>query len=68
MYVTYHGANGIEGVDKQNIKDVIHGNYSKNAEFLESENQLKQLLAYFEDIGFDASKDVHLVGYSSGAW
>jgi hypothetical protein len=30
-YVSYHGANGIEGVDKQNIKDVINGNYSKNA-------------------------------------
>jgi hypothetical protein len=65
-YVAYHGANGIEGVDKQNIKDVIHGNYSKNAEFLESENQLKQLLAYFEDIGINVGEDVELVGYSLG--
>jgi hypothetical protein len=65
-YVAYHGANGIEGVDRQNIKDVINGNYSKNAEFLESEAQLKQLLAHFENIGVDASKDVELVGYSLG--
>jgi hypothetical protein len=66
FYVAYHGANGIEGVDKQNIKDVIHGNFSKNPEFLESENQLNQLLAYFEDIGIDIGKNVELVGYSLG--
>jgi len=66
FYIAYHGANGIEGVDKQNIKDVINGNYSKNPEFLESENQLKQLLAHLENMGIDASKDVHLVGYSLG--
>jgi predicted esterase YcpF (UPF0227 family) len=66
FYVAYHGANGIEGVDKQNIRDVINGNYSKNAEFLESENQLKQLLSYLESSGVNVGKDVHLVGYSLG--
>lgn len=65
-YVAYHGANGIEGVDKQNIKDVIQGNYSKNPEFLESENQLKQLLAHLESNGVNVGEDVHLVGYSLG--
>jgi hypothetical protein len=66
FYVTYHGANGIEGVDKENIRDVIHGNFSKNPEFLESENQLKQLLEHLEIMGIDTGKDVHLVGYSLG--
>jgi hypothetical protein len=66
-YVAYHGANGaMEGVDKQNIKDVINGNYSKNAEFLESENQLKQLLSFLESNGVNVGEDVELVGYSLG--
>jgi hypothetical protein len=66
FYVAYHGARGIEGVDKQNIKDVINGNFSKNPEFLESENQLKQLLEHLEIMGIDTGKHVHLVGYSLG--
>jgi hypothetical protein len=66
-YVAYHGANGaMEGVDKQNIKDVINGNYSKNAEFLESESQLKQLLSFLESNGVNVGEDVELVGYSLG--
>jgi len=66
FYVAYHGANGIQGVDKQNIKDVINGNFSKNPEFLESENQLKQLLSHLESNGVNVGEKVHLVGYSLG--
>jgi hypothetical protein len=66
FYVAYHGANGIEGIDKENIRDVIQGNYSKNPEFLESENQLKQLLAHLESRGVNVGEKVHLVGYSLG--
>jgi len=66
FYVAYHGANGIQGVDKENIRDVIQGNYSKNPEFLESENQLKQLLKHLTIKGIDTGKNVHLVGYSLG--
>lgn len=64
--VAYHGANGMEGVDKQNIKDVINGNFERNPEYLESKAQLEELLNHLDSQGFNVGEDVELVGYSLG--
>ena len=67
-YIAYHGARGIQGSDKEGVKDVIMGNFHKNPEYLEAEKQLKRLLVHLdEDIGVNVSEDVELIGYSLGA-